>query len=52
MGTHNAFFYPTVNSSPPSAAYMRRSTGSALVQIMACRLDGTKPLSELMLEYC
>ena len=28
-----------VNSSPPSAAYMHRWTGSALVQIMACRLD-------------
>ena len=24
----------------------------ALVQIMACRLDGAKPLSEPMLEYC
>ena len=41
-----------VNSSPPSAAYMRRWTGSALVQIMACRLDGAKPLSEPMLTYC
>ena len=27
-------------SSSPSAAYMRRRTGSALVQIMACRLFG------------
>ena len=26
--------------------------GSALVQIMACRLDGTKPLSEPMVTYC
>ena len=24
----------------------------SLVQIMACRLVGAKPLSELMLEYC
>ena len=24
----------------------------SLVQIMACRLDGAKPLSEPMLEYC
>ena len=27
-----------VNSSPPSAAYMRQETGSVLVQVMACRL--------------
>ena len=24
----------------------------SLVQIMACRLDGAKPLSEPMMEYC
>ena len=41
-----------INSSPPSAAYMRQWIGSALVQIMACRLNGAKPLSEPMLEYC
>ena len=29
-----------INSSPPSAAYMRQWTGSALVQVMACRLFG------------
>ena len=34
-----------LDSSPPSAAYMRQWTGSALVQIMACRLLGAKPLS-------
>ena len=28
-----------MNSSPPSAAYMRQWIGSALVQIMACRLS-------------
>ena len=39
------------NSSPPSAAYMRQETGSALVQVMACRLFGTKPLSEPLLTY-
>ena len=33
-----------LNSSPPSAAYMRQWMGSALVQIMACRLFGAKPL--------
>ena len=38
--------------SPPSAAYMRQWTGSALVQVMACRLLGPKPLSEPMLTYC
>ena len=41
-----------INISPLSAAYMRRWTGSGLVQIMACRLDGTKPLPEPMLTYC
>ena len=40
-----------LNSSPPSAAYMRHWTGSALIHIMACRLIGVKPLSEPMLEY-
>ena len=34
------------NSSPHCAAYMRRWIGSALLQIMVCRLFGTKPLSE------
>ena len=36
---------PTFNiiiSSPASAAYMRRWTGSALVQVMTCRLFGAK----------
>ena len=39
------------NSPPPSAAYMRRWTRSALVQVMAWRLSGTKPLPEPMLTY-
>ena len=38
--------------SPPSAVYMHQSTGSALVQIMACRLFGAKPFPEPMLTYC
>ena len=38
-----------VNTSPPNTAYMR--IGSALVQIMACRLFGAKPLSKPMLGY-
>ena len=41
-----------INSSPPSAVYMRQRTGSALVQIMACRLLGAKPLPEPMQAYC
>ena len=41
-----------INSSPTSAAYMRQWIGSALVQIMACRLFGAKPLSKPMLGYC
>ena len=31
---------------------MRQWTGSALIQVMACRLFGTKPLPEPMLTYC
>ena len=38
-------------SSPPSATYIHRWIWSELVQIMACHLDGAKPLSELMLTY-
>ena len=44
------------NSSPPIVPYMCvviiSWTGSALVQVMACRLFGAKPLPEPMLEYC
>ena len=40
-----------INSSPPGAAYMRQWIRSALVQIMACRLLGAKPLSNAMLGY-
>ena len=40
------------NSYPPCAPYMRQSIGSALVQIMACRLFGAKPLSKPILGYC
>ena len=38
-----------IYSSPPSAAYMRRWTGSALVQKMACRIFCAEPLAEPML---
>ena len=38
-----------VNSSPLSNAYKRQWIGSALVQIMACRLFGAKPSSKPML---
>ena len=40
-----------INSSPPSAAYMRQCIGSVMAQIMTCRLFGAKPLSEPMLCY-
>ena len=40
-----------VNSSPHSAAYVRRWIRSALLQIMVCRLFGTKPLSEQTFRY-
>ena len=38
--------WTSINSSPPSAACIRRWTGSTLVQIMACRLVGAGPLSD------
>ena len=41
-----------LNSYPSSATYMLQWIGSALVQVMACRLFGVKPLPELMLTYC
>ena len=46
--THYLIYRDLVSfiSSPLSAAYMRRGTGSAMAQIMACRLDGAKPLSK------
>ena len=40
-----------LNTSPPNATYIRQWIGSALVQIMACRLFGTKPLSKPMQGY-
>ena len=40
------------NPSSQSAAYMRQWIGSALIQIMACSLFGTKPLSKQVLGYC
>ena len=43
---------PSLNSSSTSAAYMRQWIGSTLVQIMGYRLDGAKPFSEAMLNYC
>ena len=41
-----------LNSLPFSAAYMRRWTLSSLVQIVACRLNGSKPLFKPVLTYC
>ena len=42
--------YPLVGFFP-SAAYMRQCTWLSLVQVMACRLFGAKPLPEPMLLY-
>ena len=47
-----AWVYIVFNLSPPSGAYMRQWIGSALVQIMTCRLFGAKSLSKPMLCYC
>ena len=41
-----------INSSTNAAAYMRQGIVSALVQVMACRLYGAKPLPIAMLCYC
>ena len=40
---------PDINSLTPGALYMHQRIESALVQIMACRLFGAKPLSKPML---
>ena len=41
-----------LNSSPPSAIYLCCWTGSALMQIMACRLFSAKSLPEPMPTCC
>ena len=41
-----------INSSPPSAAYMCQWIGSAMVQKMAWRRIGAKPVSKSVLAYC
>ena len=48
---HIRKIYP-FNSTPPSATYMHQCTGSTMAQVMACRLLGTKPLPEPMLNHC
>ena len=49
---HHMHWGAAVNSSAPRAAYMHQWTGSALVQIMTCRLFGAKPLPEPILTCC
>ena len=44
--------FPGINSLRLSDVYMCRHSRTSLVQIMACRLFGAKPLSKPMLEYC
>ena len=41
-----------INPSPLSAVYMRQWNGSALVQVMVCRLIDAKPLPDLIVTYC
>ena len=41
-----------ISPPPLSSTYMCQGTGSALVQIMACRIFGANPLSRPMLGYC
>ena len=45
-------FVVSLTHFPQRRMDMRQWTGSALVQIMACRLFGAKPLSELIPVYC
>ena len=40
------------NHLRPRDAYMRQENKPSLVQIMACRLVGAKPLSEPKMEFC
>ena len=42
----------SINPSRPSDAYMRQLNMQLLVQKIACRLSGTKSLSEPMLPFC
>ena len=44
--------FSCLNSLRPRDTYMRQYNTPTLVQIMACRLIGAKPLSETMLPYC
>ena len=52
IGSGNRLVLEDINSLRPSDAKMRQQSKSSLVQIMACRLIGAKPLSEPVLEYC
>ena len=46
------YIYISINSSAaPSATYMRQGTGSPLIEVMACRLFGNKPLPDATLPY-
>ena len=51
MWSSEALWSTIINSFRPCDAYMH-CVGPSLVQIMACCLWGTKPLSEPVLEYC
>ena len=44
--------HPLHTHTHTSAAYMRRWTVSALVQVLTCRLFGAKSILEPMLNYC
>ena len=43
--TGKCIFCPLMNSSSPSATYMRQQTGPVLLQVMACRPFGAKPVT-------
>ena len=52
ISAFQSYIYVVLDSTLPSASYMRRWTGSALVQVMAYRLFGAEPLPEPMLVFC
>ena len=44
--------HESINSSRPSDAYIGQGNIPTMLQIVVCRLFGTKPLSEPILPYC
>ena len=52
MRLHGGYFKKVRHFSWPGNAYMHQQTRPSLLQLIACCLTGTKPLSVPMLLYC